>query len=166
MENNIVLLLGGNIGDSRGYIRNAYTLLEQQLGFVSHISSFYQTQAWGFEADDFINLAIIIITEKSPQECLLITQAIEEELGRIDQDSGQKYASREIDIDIIFYGEEIVETNHLTIPHPRMDQRNFVLQPLAEIIPDFIHPVYKKKISHLAQECTDKQIAKQLHEQV
>lgn len=166
MEKNIVLLLGGNIGDSRGYIRNALALLEQNLGFISHLSSFYQTQAWGFNANDFINLAVVIQTSLEPNKCLEITQEVEEELGRIDQNSGQNYASREIDIDIIFYEKEIINTAQLVIPHPKMQERNFVLQALSEIIPDFAHPILNKNIKELAAICPDKQSTKQLYEQV
>ena len=166
MENNIVLLLGGNIGDSRGYIRNAYALLEQQLGYASHISSFYQTKSWGFQADDFINLAMVIPTQVEAEKCLQIAKDIEEELGRIDQKTEQAYASREIDIDIIFYGKQIVNTPHLIIPHPKMQDRNFVLQPLNEIIADFTHPILRKTIATLTEECADKEPAIRLHEQV
>ena len=162
----IVLLLGGNLGDTRGYLRNAITLLEQQLGMVTHQSYFYKTAAWGFEADDFINIGLVIETDKSAEECLQATQDVEDELGRIKEDNTQGYQDRNIDVDIIFYGDDIINNDNLIIPHPKMHERNFVLQPLLEMIPEFQHPVFKKNIKSLATECTDNLEAIQLNEQV
>ncbi|MCK5776367.1 MAG: 2-amino-4-hydroxy-6-hydroxymethyldihydropteridine diphosphokinase [Bacteroidales bacterium] len=162
----IVLLLGGNEGDTRGYLRNAITLLEQQLGMMTHQSYFYKTAAWGFEAEDFINIGLVIETDKSAEECLQATQDVEDELGRIKEDNTQGYQDRNIDVDIIFYGDEIINTAELVIPHPRMQERNFVLQPLLEIIPEFQHPVFKKSIKALATECLDDLEATPLNEQV
>jgi len=162
----IVLLLGGNEGDTRGYLRNAITLLEQQLGMMTHQSYFYKTAAWGFVADDFINIGIVIETEKSAEECLTITQGVEEELGRDKENQQAGYQDRNIDVDIIFYGDEIINTENLVIPHPRMQERNFVLQPLLEIIPEFNHPIFKKNIEALAKACQDNLEAIQLNEQV
>jgi len=162
----IVLLLGGNIGDTRGYIRNGLTLLEQQLGFLTHLSSFYKTTSWGFDSADFINLAIVIETEKTAEQCLSITQGIEEELGRINHNTKDGYADRSLDIDIIFYDNETIESDTLIIPHPRMHQRNFVLQALLEIIPHFIHPVFNKSIETLANQCKDSLNTLLLNEQV
>lgn len=164
--NNIVLLLGGNEGDTRGYLRNAITLLEQQLGMMTHQSYFYKTAAWGFEADDFINIGIVIETDKSVDECLQATQEVEDELGRIKDDNTQGYQDRNIDVDIIFYGDKIINTEDLIIPHPRMQERNFVLQPLLEIIPEFIHPILNKSIETLVDECQDSLEVIPLNEQV
>ena len=162
----IVLLLGGNEGDTRGYLRNAITLLEQQLGMMTHQSYFYKTAAWGFEADDFINIGIVIETDKSAMDCLQATQDVENELGRIKEENTKGYQDRNIDVDIIFYDDEIIDTEILIVPHPRMHERNFVLQPLLEIIPEFCHPIFKKNIELLAKECQDNSEATQLNEQV
>ena len=165
-NNNIVLLLGGNIGDTRGYLRNALTLLEQYMGFISQQSYFYKTASWGYHSNDFINIGLVIETSKNAEECLNITQDIEDELGRIKEDSSDVYSDRTLDIDIIFYNDLIFKTEKLTIPHPRMHERNFVLQPLVEMIPEFEHPVLKKTISELANNCTDTSKARLLNEQV
>jgi len=162
----IVLLLGGNEGDTRGYLRNAMTLLEQQMGMLTHQSYFYKTAAWGFQADDFINIAMVIETEKSAEECLRIALDVEDELGRIREEDQQGYQDRNIDVDIIFYADEIINTENLIVPHPRMQERNFVLQPLLEIIPEYVHPVLKKTIRDLANDCQDSSKAIQLNEQV
>jgi len=165
-KNEIVLLLGGNIGDTRGYLRNAITLLEQYMGFITHQSYFYKTASWGYDSHDFINLALQIETDKSAEECLKITQEIEDELGRVKERSEEKYSDRTLDIDIIFYNELVLNSDELIIPHPRMHKRNFVLQALAEIIPEYQHPVFQKSILELAKQCTDKSKATLLNEQV
>jgi 2-amino-4-hydroxy-6-hydroxymethyldihydropteridine diphosphokinase len=165
-NNNIVLLLGGNIGDTRGYLRNALTLLEQYMGFITHQSYFYKTASWGYNSDDFINIGLVIETSKSAEECLIITQDIEDELGRIKEETSDAYSDRTLDIDIIFYNNLVLKSEKLTIPHPRMHERNFVLQPLAEMIPEFEHPVLKKTISELTKNCTDTSKATLLNEQV
>lgn len=162
----IVLLLGGNLGDSRGYIRNALSLLEQRLGTIFHQSYFYKTTSWGFNSSDFLNLAVSIDTNLEALDCLAITQEIEEELGRYKYNDSDGYSDRSIDIDIMFYGHQIIETKNLTIPHPRIQERNFVLIPLAEIIPDFQHPILKLSISELTQKCKDTSKVIKLNEQV
>ena len=165
-KNHIVLLLGGNLGDTRGYLRNALALLEHQLGFITHNSYFYHSPSWGFSSHDFINMALIIETDKTAQECLVITQDAEEELGRVREENEGEYHDRVVDIDIIFYNDLILESNDLVIPHPKMQERNFVLQPLSEMIPDFIHPLLKKSVLELANNCTDPQKATRLNESV
>jgi len=165
-NNNIVLLLGGNQGDTRGYLRNALTLLEQQMGFITNQSYFYKTESWGFDSNDFINIGLVIETKKTAEECLQVTQDIEEELGRLKEDKPEGYADRTLDIDIIFYNDLILNSENLIIPHPRMQERNFVLQPLLEMIPEFQHPVLKKSMSELAEQCKDTLKAKFLNEQV
>ncbi len=109
---------------------------------------------------------MVIETEKSAEECLRIALDVEDELGRIREEDQQGYQDRNIDVDIIFYADEIINTGNLIVPHPRMQERNFVLQPLLEIIPEYVHPVLKKTIRDLANDCQDSSKAIQLNEQV
>jgi len=162
----VILLLGGNIGDTRGYIRNALGLLEHRLGHLIHQSYFYKTESWGFESEDFINLAVILETSLNAGQCLAVTQDIEEELGRFRYNKNDGYTSRTIDIDILFFGNEIINTGNLVIPHPRLQERNFALEPLSEMIPDYIHPVFNKSILQLKEDCTDTSKVIQLNEQI
>jgi 2-amino-4-hydroxy-6-hydroxymethyldihydropteridine diphosphokinase len=162
----ITLLLGGNIGDTRGYIRNALGLLEHRLGHLTHQSYFYKTASWGFDSTDFINLAISLETKHSAEKCLEITQEVEAELGRHRFNRAEDYTDRTIDIDILFYGSEIIESDKLSIPHPRLHLRNFALEPLAEIMPDFVHPVLHQNMLELKDACSDESKVTKLNEQI
>lgn len=149
-----VLLLGGNMGDSAELCRKAVELIEKQIGETTRVSSLYGSEAWGFETEqDFINQAVVVRTSLPPHRVLVLTLEIEARLGR--KRSGNGYSSRTMDIDIIFYGSEIIDTPRLTVPHPRLHLRNFVLVPLCEIMPDFVHPVFGKNIRQLLDECPD-----------
>ncbi len=152
--NRLVLLLGGNIGDRNTVFNSAINEIIVALGAIHTTSSLFETEAWGFETEDlFLNQVIVVNTTKSAKDCLDISQCIEKKLGRLRHK--KKYSSRVIDIDILFYNSEIINTPTLEIPHPRIKERNFVLQPLNEIMPDFLHPVLNKKISTLTNECAD-----------
>ena len=149
-----VLLLGGNMGDSAELCRKAVELIEKQIGETTRVSSLYSSEAWGFETEqDFINQAVVVRTSLPPHRVLELALEIEAQLGR--KRSGKGYSSRTMDIDVIFYGGKIIDTPRLTVPHPRLHLRNFVLIPLCEIIPDFVHPVFGKTIRQLLEECPD-----------
>ena len=149
-----VLLLGGNMGDSAELCRKAVELIEKQIGETTRVSSLYGSEAWGFETEqDFINQAVVVRTSLPPHRVLELALEIEARLGR--KRSGNGYSSRTMDIDIMFYGSEIIDTPRLTVPHPRLHLRNFVLVPLCEILPDFVHPVLAKTIRQLLDECPD-----------
>lgn len=142
MMENVLLITGGNRSDSPMLMAKALQLLCERAGRVKAASNVYRTQAWGFEADDFCNQAVEIETPLSPEALLDVTQAIERELGRNrtaeaeeKRQTGQRYASRPIDVDILYYGELTVAGERLTIPHPAIGSRLFVLEPLAEIAP-------------------------------
>ncbi len=151
----LYLLLGGNLGDKEKVFTEARTNLNNLVGKISARSAVYETEPWGFQSTDlFWNQVLEIATNLSPEEVLRQTQQTENELGRIRKSN--QYDSRIIDIDILFYGDEIIELPNLVIPHPRIQERKFALAPLNEIAPDLTHPVLQKTIRQLLDECTDK----------
>jgi 2-amino-4-hydroxy-6-hydroxymethyldihydropteridine diphosphokinase len=157
----LYILLGGNLGDKQQVFSEAKARLNQQVGTITNQSSTYETEPWGFESDDnFWNQAIEIETSLSPEEVLHQTQQIEHELGRIRKAS--QFVSRIIDIDILLYGDRIIELENLTVPHPRIQERRFALVPLCEIAPELIHPVFQKSIRQLLIGCPDTLIVEKL----
>ncbi len=150
----LYLLLGGNLGDKKETFLQATKRLEQQLGKLAKQSEIYETEPWGFDSKDYFwNQVLVFKTELSPQEVLKNTKSIELELGRVRGE--ERYASRMIDIDILFYGNLQLNEDNLQLPHPRMINRNFVLKPLCEVAPKFVHPVFNKDISQLLAQCED-----------
>lgn len=119
-------------------------------------SSVYETEAWGFDADQqFLNLVLRFHTSLLPEELLEEIHSIEKKLGRIRSNLKTGYESRPIDIDILFWGDKIINTENLVVPHPQLQYRKFVLVPLNEIAADYFHPVLKKHIQQLLLECSD-----------
>jgi 2-amino-4-hydroxy-6-hydroxymethyldihydropteridine diphosphokinase len=146
-QQKVFLLLGGNEGDVQLTFRKAISKIENQLGSVLNQSSLYKTAAWGpIAQNDFINQIFVITTTYPPHFCLQKLLKIEHELGRFRT---QKYGPRTIDIDILFYGNEIIRSKDLKVPHPEIQNRNFVLYPLQEIQANFKHPALKKTITEL-----------------
>lgn len=160
---NAVVIFGSNTGHKKQIIEEAAILLAAKTaGEITTTSSFYETEPWGFESPDlFLNRVIIYSTPLSPEDFLKKCLETEKELGRVRTGTA-RYASRLIDIDILFYDSLIIDTPDLAIPHPRLAERNFVLTPLNEIMPDFEHPVLHKKISGLFRNCPDKMSVKRL----
>ncbi|MBO7240178.1 MAG: 2-amino-4-hydroxy-6-hydroxymethyldihydropteridine diphosphokinase [Bacteroidaceae bacterium] len=149
----VYLGLGTNIGYKKENLTRAIELLSLALGRYTSLSSFLETAPWGFESDNtFLNCVVSFETDLMPQALLDTTEKIERELGRTVKSNGGIYHDRTIDIDILLYGSEIIKTPRLTIPHPLMHQRAFVLEPLAEIAPDLMHPTIGKSIKQLANE--------------
>lgn len=145
----LYLGLGSNIGDKKNNMITAVARLAERVGAISALSSLYETAPWGFEsANTFINAAVIMETSLSPDELLHITQQIESEMGRTQKSNGA-YHDRIIDIDILMYDQLVIQTPKLTLPHPLMQERLFVLEPLAEIAPETIHPVLNKTFGEL-----------------
>ena len=153
----IFLSIGSNLGDKSENIKTALKFLELKVGKVKSISSIYETKALGFDGPDFFNLCLSIQTEYSPEEVLNRLLKIEILMGRVRMDQ-RKLISRKIDMDILFYDDEIISSEKLQIPHPRLQNRNFVLYPLIEIAPNLKHPVLKTSISALIAKCSDKLI--------
>ena len=153
--------LGANIGFRQFYISEAVKLLKKDIGKILSESSVYKTASWGYDDAFYLNKVVVCRTNFKPLEILNRTKNIENKLGREskttkDNKGNYKYSARTIDIDILFYASEILSSDELTVPHRQLHKRNFVLSPLNEIAPDFIHPVLNKKISYLYKNCFDK----------
>lgn len=146
MPNVAYLSLGSNVGDRAAHLRDAQARLAT-LGRVVAVSSFYETEPLEFTAQPwFLNCALALETDLAPQELMKGILRIEEKMGRRRL---QKKGPRSIDIDILLVADAIMESKTLTLPHPAMDQRRFVLQPMAEIAPEATHPVLKKTVREL-----------------
>ena len=153
MMANVYLGLGANLGDKRKQLIAATTLLAERVGEILSLSGFYETVPWGYQSThSFLNRAVHIETSLTPFELLAATLQIECELGRTEKNKNQQYTDRLIDIDILLYNEVILQTADLVLPHPLMHKRLFVLQPLVEIAPDLIHPVFHQTVTELYQE--------------
>jgi len=149
----VYLLIGGNMGDRMEYLQLATNAIHQQAGRIISGSAIYETEAWGLtNQDKFLNQALCIETLLSPKELLQTLLQIEQDLGRKRE---TRYGPRIIDIDILFYGQEIIREPHLKIPHPEIQNRRFALQCLDDIAPEFRHPVLHKTIAQLLAECAD-----------
>lgn len=147
------LALGSNVGDREGYLQNALAYLKKNKIKIIQSSSVYETEPFGFKEQPwFLNMVIAIETQEQPSGLLTITQRAEKNAGR---QRIFKWGPRTLDIDILFYNNEIIKTKNLTIPHPSLHERNFVLKPLLDIAPDFYHPVFKKPLQKLLEECSD-----------
>ncbi|WP_046755100.1 2-amino-4-hydroxy-6-hydroxymethyldihydropteridine diphosphokinase [Kordia jejudonensis] len=140
--------IGSNVGDRRAHLQNAVQKLSKEIGRVLKVSPIYETPSWGFEGDDFYNACLCVSTEMSPAEVMTKILEIEASLGRIRNDK-KGYQNRTIDIDIIFYEDEIIDSTLVKLPHPLAHERKFVMQPLCDIAPSKIHPTYKKTVAQL-----------------
>lgn len=172
MMNALVLLIGGNQGDRLALINHATGLIRERIGSVVASSRIYETEPWGsFSADGgevppFMNQGLLVETDLTAHEALREALAIEAVLGRVRPAgaaaatpsrgkvtaSQRIYHSRPIDIDLIFWNDEVIDTPDLTIPHPRMHLRRFVLEPLAEFMPQYVHPILGKTVCQMLAE--------------
>jgi 2-amino-4-hydroxy-6-hydroxymethyldihydropteridine diphosphokinase len=154
------LALGSNLGDRKGYLKNAIEALKQHRIQVVRIASIYETEPKGLETQPwFLNTVALCHTDYDPSRLLEVCFAIERENARIrDRSNGP----RTLDIDIIFYAEHVIDEPELTIPHPRFSERRFVLVPLAELAPDFVDPVSGKTVATLLAECADRAAVRRL----
>jgi 2-amino-4-hydroxy-6-hydroxymethyldihydropteridine diphosphokinase len=150
---NIFLLTGSNLGDRLSNLVKCAELIEQQAGHIVKRSSVYETAPWGkTDQDHFLNQALELESALQPQELLTACLAIEKKIGRVRD---EKWGSRTIDIDIIYFNDQVIDSDDLKIPHPRIAERRFVLVPICELAPEFMHPILKKTNALLLKECTD-----------
>ena len=151
----IIILLGGNIGDTAGLFRSAADAFIARGYELEKTSSLYRSEAWGYEsANPYLNQVIILNREIEAEEVLNDALEIEKELGRVRIEDGE-YHDRPIDVDILYLDDKVLKTERLEVPHPRLHLRNFTLLPLEEILPDFIHPLLKKDHKSLVLLCPD-----------
>lgn len=147
------LSLGGNLGNTREIFEQTYPLIEKKIGRILQKSSLYQTAAWGItDQADFLNQVIEIETTQNPEEILTNLLAIELHFGRVRD---IKWGPRSIDLDLLLFGNQQVNTPHLTLPHPRIQDRKFILIPLVEIAPNTLHPILGKSVKELLALTTD-----------
>ncbi|MFG4002598.1 2-amino-4-hydroxy-6-hydroxymethyldihydropteridine diphosphokinase [Flavobacterium aquidurense] len=147
-QHQVVLSIGSNQGNRLANIESCIDLIHQEIGTVIRVSKLYETPAWGFESDAFYNCALLLHTTSSAQKILNQVLKIEKHLGRI-RSNQEGYQARIIDIDLIVFDDEIIDSEKLIIPHPLMQNRNFVLLPLQDLKLDWKHPVFHKSISEL-----------------
>ena len=160
--NNAYLLLGTNEGNKFSNLEAAIASVKEHIGKVIVLSSVYETEPWGFsEQPVFYNQVLLVETVLSPQQILLAISETEKNMGR-NRGADTEWKQRIIDIDILFYNDSVLETPDLTIPHPRLHERNFTLSPLAEIAGQYRHPVLDKTVSELAAACKDVLKAKKI----
>ncbi|MGN1216840.1 MAG: 2-amino-4-hydroxy-6-hydroxymethyldihydropteridine diphosphokinase [Phocaeicola sp.] len=146
----VFLGLGTNLGDKRNNLLTAVNHIEEKIGKVTSLSSFYETEPWGFKSDNsFLNAALCVETSLEPVAILHIIKEIEIEMGRTQKSVNKVYSDRPIDIDILLYDDMIIKSEELTIPHPLMTERDFVMKPLVEIAGDTVHPLLGKKLVEL-----------------
>ena len=149
----VFILLGGNEGDKHKIFSETIKLIDKTIGKVKVTSSVYETEPWGFVSDLFWNQALIVESMLLPEDVLMHAFEIENKMGR--KRVSENYEARPIDIDLTFYNDLQIDTPQLTIPHPLIAQRRFMLVPLAEIAPEKIHPVTKMTIKEMLQICPD-----------
>jgi len=152
--NKAYLLLGSNIEPRIDYLKEGLALIGEKIGRVMQVSSVYESEPWGFQSETpFLNTVVLVESGLTAEDMLSQILDIEKSMGRIRKGTG--YASREIDIDILYFNEDVISDPHLQVPHPRLQERRFTLVPLADIAPEFIHPLLKKTSEELLKQLND-----------
>ena len=149
----VVLSLGGNLGNTQEIFEACYPLIENKVGAILQQSSLYRTAAWGLQDQaDFVNQVLLVKTELIPEAILVAIQAIEKDFGR---ERKVTWGPRTLDLDILFVDQQIIQTANLQVPHPHIQNRKFILIPMNEIAADYEHPVLNKSIAELLLETKD-----------
>jgi 2-amino-4-hydroxy-6-hydroxymethyldihydropteridine diphosphokinase len=155
METEVVLGLGGNQGEREKLLFNAVEAIKERFQLLS-LSSVYESEAWGGVAKGkFLNQVAVVFTDKKPEEVLDILQEIELEMGRTRE---EHWGDRTMDIDMLYFGDKVIQTERLSIPHPFLADRKFVLVPLLEILPEKKHPITGKTPGEILEECNDESL--------
>ena len=155
MQNQVILSIGSNQGEKLATIKKCIDLIHNKIGTVVRVSKLYESPSWGFDSDDFYNCAVLLHSNKAAEIILSEILNLENKLGRIRNEQ-QGYQARTIDIDIIAFNNDLIETENLQIPHPEMQNRLFVLLPLNDLKSDFFHPILNKNVKELLLDTTDK----------
>lgn len=151
----VVLALGSNLGNKKNYLTDAVNRINDTVGFVTEISSVYETPAWGFESFPFYNICISIHTHLQPLQLLKVLKDIEKKLGRTSKSENGLYTARTVDIDIIYYNDLVFSTPDLSVPHLQLQNRKFVLVPLNDLSIEWKHPLLNKTTKEFLQLCED-----------
>jgi 2-amino-4-hydroxy-6-hydroxymethyldihydropteridine diphosphokinase len=160
MSFKVYLLTGSNFGNSKALLNQAKLSVIQHIGAVTAASSLYQTAPWGnTNQQHFLNQVLEVSTNLASKEVLTTILNIEQQMGRTRE---EKWAPRTIDIDILFFNNNIIDEHDLKIPHPLLHQRRFTLVPLAEIAPNYIHPLLHQTVTNLLQHCSDNSVVEKL----
>ncbi|MCG8574920.1 MAG: 2-amino-4-hydroxy-6-hydroxymethyldihydropteridine diphosphokinase [Flavobacteriales bacterium] len=155
MKRTIYIALGSNLGERETNLHLAYQLIEERIAPIGQKSSIYQTEPWGYDSDEiFCNSVVSLQSSMEVNQLLEELKLIEKEMGRKSK-KGNAYEDRLIDLDIIDFGGEVLQSSNLEIPHPRMHLRSFVLDPLFEIAPEWIHPSLKVPVSKLREKLVE-----------
>lgn len=150
----VYISLGSNMGDRNAYLQLAVGLIAYRVGEIKQISPIYETPSWGFQSDDFLNCCLEIETRLPPKELLNALLEIEAFLGR-KRKTSRTYLPRTIDLDILYYGDRVMASNQLTLPHPKIEMRKFILAPLGDIAPHFRPPIGRRTVGELLKNCSD-----------
>ena len=159
----VILLLGSNLGNKIKYLTGAEMLISEKIGHIINKSSLYRSEPWGFKDPEyFFNRVVIIRTRFSALRVLSFCLAIEKKMGRKRKKG--VFEARTIDIDLLFYGNEIIRQKNLIVPHPRLHLRRFTLEPLCELVPDLIHPLMNTSMVQFLSACPDNSLVERLPE--
>ena len=152
----VFVLLGSNLGDRELLVNQACRMMGERCGEIVAKSRLFESEPWGFQSEHwFLNMVVRLATPLSPDALMQELLNIEKELGRDRTVQHEGYVSRPMDLDILYYGDEIIDTQLVIVPHPRLHQRRFTLLPLCDVAPDFVHPTIKKTNLQLLDECQD-----------
>ncbi len=155
-RSSVIAGLGSNLGDRFAALARALELIKEEAGELSSISSVWESEPWGFDThDQFLNMVVVLETAKQPRQLMQLFRSIEGRMGR-RRSGGGKYESRIIDLDILLWGDRVISVPGLEVPHPKIADRRFVLEPLHEVAPGAVHPVTGMTVMEMLQMCEDR----------